>query len=97
MSPTRMFTWLVMKCIQLFDHPILKTGGVVYRTDAARPSPRLGDILLWRGQAVGTGSFRARGECRPGGAFAWRHCGKPFPPSSESDGRRAEYISSQAR
>ncbi len=48
MSPTRMLTWLVMKCIQLFDHPILKTGGVVYRNDATRRL-RPGDILLWRG------------------------------------------------
>ena len=48
MSPSRLFGWLVMRLVQLFDPPILKTKGVVYDNDATKRL-KPGDILLWRG------------------------------------------------
>jgi cell wall-associated NlpC family hydrolase len=48
MNPARLFTYLVMRCIQLFDPPILRTKGLVYDSEAARRL-KPGDILLWRG------------------------------------------------
>ena len=48
MNPARLFTYLVMRGIQLFDPPILRTKGLVYDSEAARRL-RPGDILLWRG------------------------------------------------